>query len=321
MRKTLIILLLANICSTITHAQQKDFEGIISYKTELRSKTEIISDRALKNVIGIGNEETVFIKHGNYKQVSSRSTSYYLTKDQRAYLKYNGVDTLYYIDYSSDTTTVTNVFRSDEKRNIAGFECSLLTIQVGDASKRYYYAPALHMSSDYDKNNKIDRYDVFAKETSSLYLALYHENKTFSVAQTCTRLQQTAVDDSVFQLPKLPQKKFSYDDMVVPPEFNRAGGWTKYLQTNLNGQLGAKYLRIPKGEQTTSQQVMVMFLVNEYGRVSNAQVLDKKEVHPKLAEEALRVINESPPWKPATFLGEKTIFWLKMPITFEVTKQ
>ncbi|TMI78108.1 MAG: TonB family protein, partial [Bacteroidetes bacterium] len=101
----------------------------------------------------------------------------------------------------------------------------------------------------------------------------------------------------------------------------RAGGWTKYLQMNLNGQLASKYLRIPKGEQSVSQQVMVKFLINEYGKVSNVEVLNKKEVHPKLAEEAVRVLNESPPWKPATFLGERTIFWLQMPITFEVDKQ
>jgi hypothetical protein len=249
MRTAIIIFFSTKISFAITHGQQKDFEGIISYKTDLRSKSDIISERALKNVIGLGNDMTVFVKHGNYKQITGRSVSYYLTKDQRAYLKYNGVDTLYYIDYSSDTTTVTNVSRSDEKRNIAGFECSLLTIQLGDATKRYYYAPTLYMSADYDKNNKIDRYDVFAKETSSLYLALYQETKTFSLAQTRTKLQQTPVDDSVFVLPQLPQKKFSYDDMVVPPEFNRAGGWTKYLQMNLNSQVATKYLRIPKGEE------------------------------------------------------------------------
>ena len=321
MKTTIIIFFLTNISFAITHAQQKDFEGIISYKTDLRSKTDIISERALKNAIGLGSDVTVFIKHGNYKQITGRSVSYYLTKDQRAYLRYNGVDTIYYIDYSSDTTTVTKVSRSDEKKNIAGFECSLLTIQLGDATKRYYYAPALHMSADYDKNNKIDRYDVFATATSSLYLALYQDTKSFSLAQTCTKLQQASVDDSVFVVPKLPQKKFSYDDMVVPPEFNRAGGWTKYLQMNLNGQLASKYLRIPKGEQSVSQQVMVKFLINEYGKVSNVEVLNKKEVHPKLAEEAVRVLNESPPWKPATFLGERTIFWLQMPITFEVDKQ
>ncbi|HEV8284840.1 MAG TPA: energy transducer TonB [Chitinophagaceae bacterium] len=322
MKKTFIISCIAIIFSASIHAQQKDFEGILFYRAELRSKSPMISSRALQNIIGIGNEETIFIKHGNYKRVSENTVSYYLTKDQRGYLKFKGADTLYYIDYVSDTTAVTNISKSDEKRNIAGFECKLLTVQLsGDATKRYYYAPALYMNPEYDKNNKIDRYDVFAKETSSLYLGLYQESKTFSLSETCTKVQQATISDTVFELPKLPQKKFSYDDMVVAPEFNRPGGWTKYLQTNLNSQVAAKYLNIPKGEQMASQQVMVVFLVNEYGRISNAEVINKKEVHRKLAEEALRVINESPPWKPATFLGEKTIFWLKMPITFEVTKQ
>jgi len=111
------------------------------------------------------------------------------------------------------------------------------------------------------------------------------------------------------------------EDLIIPPEFTRTGGWQKYLQANLNGQLASKYIKIPKGEETGSQQIMVRFLVNEYGRVSSAEVLNKKEVNAKLAEEALRVVNESPTWKPATFLGEKIIFWFKLPITFQVSKQ
>ena len=50
----------------------------------------------------------------------------------------------------------------------------------------------------------------------------------------------------------------------------------------------SKYINIPKGEESASQTVYVKFLVNEYGRVSNAFVENEKEVHRKLAEEALR---------------------------------
>jgi hypothetical protein len=49
-------------------------------------------------------------------------------------------------------------------------------------------------------------------------------------------------------------------------------------------------------------------------------LVNKSEVHPKLAEEALRVISASPPWTPAAVLGEKIIFWYKQLITFEATK-
>jgi Gram-negative bacterial TonB protein C-terminal len=226
---------------------------------------------------------------------------------------------LYYLDYNSDTTAVTLVSRSDEKRTIAGVECKLLNVKLGTTTRKYFYAPSLYMNPDYDKNNTIGRYDVFAKEASSLYLGFEEENKSYSLVENCVRLQQTAVNDSVFNLPDLPRTKFSAEELVVKPEFARAGGWEKYAAANLDGKVAAKYLKVPKGEQMVSQQVIVMFLVNENGKVVSAEVINKKEVHPKLAEEALRVINESPLWKPATFFGGKITWWVKAPITFEVT--
>ena len=147
------------------------------------------------------------------------------------------------------------------------------------------------MNPEYDKNNRISRYDVYSKETSSLCLGSIEESQTYSVSETCIRLQQTEIADSVFKLPNLPHKKFVVEELITPPEFTRSGGFTKYLETNLDKELGSKYLKIKRGEETVSQTVIVRFLVNEYGRVSNAEVENKKEVHSKLAEEALRVVS------------------------------
>lgn len=308
-------------CLTIS-AQQKEFEGIIFYKTELRSKSEVLSDKVLKSIAAFGNNKTVYVKQGNYKQISGKCTTYYISKNQKVYYHFNSLDTLYYLDYTSDTTVVTNVSKSEEKRNIAGFECKSITIQSGDAIRKYYYSPVLYMNPEYDKNNRIGRFDVFAKETSSLYLDFSEENKIYSLSENCTRLQQTEVADNVFELPALPQKKFVIEELINPPEFMRTGGWTKYLETNINNELGSKYINIPKGEEVASQTVYIRFLVNEYGRVSKAVVENEKEVHRKLAEEALRLVNASPTWKPATIYGsEKTIYWLRVPITFQVAKK
>ena len=83
-----------------------------------------------------------------------------------------------------------------------------------------------------------------------------------------------------------------------------------------------KYINIPKGEEVASQTVYVKFMINEFGRVSNAVVENEKEVHRKLAEEALRVVNASPPWKPAIIYGsEKTVYWFRVPITFQASKK
>jgi Gram-negative bacterial TonB protein C-terminal len=62
-------------------------------------------------------------------------------------------------------------------------------------------------------------------------------------------------------------------------------------------------------------------MINENGRVANAEIANKKELHPRVAEEALRVVNSSQVWKPAVVLGEKVIFWYKQSIIFQVVKK
>jgi periplasmic protein TonB len=100
-------------------------------------------------------------------------------------------------------------------------------------------------------------------------------------------------------------------------EFN--GGmmaWKTYLERNLNTDLGAKYIKIPKGEKFAKQTVLMSFTIDVFGNVSNIIVDNLKEVHIKLAREAIRVLQESPKWIPAEQNGKKVIFRHKQSITF-----
>ncbi len=298
-------------------AQQKDFEGIIYYTVSLTSKSDLFSEKVLKTMLGMSNNYLVWIKQGNYRQSSDINDIYYLTKEQRVYIRFKKLDTLYYLEYNSDTSEVKKISHPNEKSNIAGLDCKLLSIRLNNSNIKYYYSPSLYMNPEYDKNNTIGHYDIFAKETSSLYLQWEEETIAYIITATCSHLKQTAVPDSIFQLPSFPKKKFSPDELTIPPEFTRPGGWAGYLQKSINPEITNHYLKIPPGTDSASQTVMVRFLVNEFGRVTYAEVENKKEVHPKLAEEALRVVNASPTWKPATIYGgEKAFYWLREPITF-----
>ena len=50
------------------------------------------------------------------------------------------------------------------------------------------------------------------------------------------------------------------------------------------------------------------------------QVLNKSEVHPKLAEEIVRDIQGSPRWIPAQFYGQEINGSIPQPIVFAVTR-
>ena len=67
-------------------------------------------------------------------------------------------------------------------------------------------------------------------------------------------------------------------------------GWLKFLSNNL---------RYPSSlqDKNIKGQVIIAFTINIHGRVENVKVV--KSLNPALDEEAIRVIQKSPKWKPA----------------------
>ena len=319
MKKAVSLFFVSMFCIN-TYSQPKDFEGRIIYKSNIQSKAPGVDDKVWHTILATGDQITTYVKQGNYKLSAGLSDQYFIHDKQQVFIKFKTIDTLYYMDYSFDTSTVISVSKNGPGKVINGYSCNSLTIKTSGAEKKYFYAPALYLNPEYDKDNTISQLNILSRETSSVWLEATNETDSYRSTLTCTQLVQESVANSVFDLPLLPQKKFSVDELLQPAVFKRAGGWLNYLTNNIDGSLGAKYIKIPKGEKEASQSVMVRFMVNERGVVINAEVLNKKEVHSKLAEEALRVVTSSPPWTPAMIYGEKIIYWQKQEITFQASK-
>jgi hypothetical protein len=308
------------ILTAMLSAQPKEFEGRIMYKTSIQSKVPGVESKIWHNVLTVGDNMTAYIKQGNYKLVSNLSEQYYIPGKQMRFIKFKNLDTLYYMEYSSDTAAVISVSKEGAGKTISGYACTPITIKIFSGETKYFYTPALYLNPEYDKNNTIGQLNVLTRETSSIWLESIADTKSYSITTTCTQLVQEQLNPNVFDLPPLPQKKLVIEELMQPAVFKRAGGWIKYLNSSLDGSVGAKYIKIPKGEKEAIQTVMVRFMVNERGIVMNAEVINKKEVHSKLADEALRVVTSSPPWTPAMIYGEKTIYWQTQPISFQATK-
>jgi hypothetical protein len=305
----------------ITYSQPKEFEGVVIYKVEVKSKIPGISDRTRRNVLALGDSVTTFIKRGNYRQLSGISDVYMISKMQKVFLRFKGIDTLFYMDYSFDTSRLLNVKRTDEQKLIKGFDCKSLTVETSTGTYKYFYAPSLYLNPEYDRNNTIGRYDIFAKETSSVWLAQSGEFSSYNLTETCIGIEQKKIEDAVFELPALPQKPFSFESVGTAPELSGKDGWINYLQGKIDAKLGAKYIKIPRKEESAMQTAMVEFTISVQGRPVDVKVLNEDEVHPKLEEEAKRVIAESPRWTPATLFGEKFPFFMRQPITFQASRR
>ena len=84
-------------------------------------------------------------------------------------------------------------------------------------------------------------------------------------------------------------------------------GWVNYLSRNL------RYPSQLKDSGITGQ-VILRFTITSKGKIEDIIVV--KSLHPLFDKEAVRVISESPKWKPAEQLGKKVQTTITQPINF-----
>lgn len=107
-------------------------------------------------------------------------------------------------------------------------------------------------------------------------------------------------------------KQNVYDVVEQMPEF--PGGMPamiEFLQTNLNYPKDAK-------KQNVGGRILVMFVVEADGSISNARVA--KKVFPSLDAEALRVVKAMPKWNPGKEKGKPVRVNFSLPIVFSPKK-
>jgi protein TonB len=99
-----------------------------------------------------------------------------------------------------------------------------------------------------------------------------------------------------------------------------ATAWGKYLQHNLRAEVAGDNIVLKRRQKDSLQKVIVSFLVDTTGNITEVQVENPEMVHPKVGAEAVRVIQQGPKWLPATINGAKVIYRQIQSITFIVSK-
>ena len=92
-------------------------------------------------------------------------------------------------------------------------------------------------------------------------------------------------------------------------------GWRKYLQENLEIDKIARKIKIPKGEKQLQQTVIVKFIVDRNGNISEIAA-ENNDLNSLCIEEAIRVIKISPRWIAAKQNGRTVNAYRRQPITF-----
>jgi hypothetical protein len=205
---------------------------------------------------------------------------------------------------------------------VDNYPCKRITISTTNYTERFYYTESLRNDPALEGRNTIGHFNVYVRETGgATYLWRQSEYGVATSTDSCVNVDQKSIDDHVFDLPALPQKKFDPSYMQSGPRFpGKEGAWLKYLQANLDSKLALKYVKIRKDQQEASITVQVEFVVARDGAISAIQVVNKKDVPSKLADEAVRVIQESPRWIPAQYYGQKITGAVRQPVVFALAR-
>jgi len=92
-------------------------------------------------------------------------------------------------------------------------------------------------------------------------------------------------------------------------------GWRQYLMKNLQINKVADQIIFPRGKKEIKQTIIVKFIVDRKGTISDVAA-ENMDADPYCIAEAIRVIKVSPPWVPARQNGRSVNAYRRQPITF-----
>jgi len=106
-----------------------------------------------------------------------------------------------------------------------------------------------------------------------------------------------------------------YNRADKEPEFP---GGEAAMSTYINKNLTYPQTAIDNG---TSGTVHVSFVVDEHGKVMDAQAMDGKNLGDDLVNQTLKVFSSMPMWTPGMVHGKKVKTRLEVPVTFELADE
>ncbi len=296
------------------------FQGTCVYRVSVRSKVEDLSDKDIKKVLTVGDLLTVTMKDGNFKLSTEYADTYIIKDDRKEYIKFRKIDTVFYLDFDSDTDRVTGIIRNNAVIEMGGFSCKGITIETSKVSRQYYYSTTVRTNPEDDKHDMLAQAAMYALETGGGLKMWIRTDYPYAIeVDSCIRVERKKVSDAAFRLPGLPISALFSAPRIFFPRF--PGGdtaWKGWVAETVNPKLAARYIKIPRGEKEAWETVILEFAVAEDGTISDIRVANPNEVNPRLAEEAMRVMRLSPKWVPATFYGETVKWTCQQGVEFDV---
>jgi hypothetical protein len=189
--------------STLTFAQNTNFEGRIVYKNKfsLPNGQDITAGASQQ----MGAEQDYYINAKNYKSIlNGAAVKMQLYKSaENKYYMIAGNNSVQVFDGSMETDKITKIEQLNGTFDILGRKCKGIIMIGSTAKTTYYFDENLKIDpSVYAKHNFGNWNDYMKASNGALPLKFIVENIQFTWEATATKIETRSIPDSEFELPK-----------------------------------------------------------------------------------------------------------------------
>lgn len=313
----LIVLILLGLNSK-NYCQKKYFSGAINYEISIQSKIVNYTENDFLLSLADSKLSTAYFNTTKMKLFNEYKNEFYDIETLTGFVRFFGNDSLFEIKEDS----ITILSKLSEEQFPYYDKIKNRTIELVILDTNYLGYKCFKETQLYYNDTIISIYlDTNSYHfATSLLLYKKYSNKYYTQIKRALSIYQSQVNDSITKLPNLPIGKDFNNAYSTNAYYNdkENKSWRKYLSENINASLGGKYIKIPKGEMSAKETVIVEFIIDKEGKITNAFALNKEFVHKKLAENALKVITNCKNWIPQMYKDKGVVSIKRQPITFQV---
>jgi hypothetical protein len=204
----ILVLIIALLTSVMSISQS--FEGKIIYQNTYESKTPNVGNGQLNLLMGTLQEYV--IKGGNYKSTFNgqfNQFQLYRSIENKLYNKFSNAEALFWSDGAIEGEKVIDLNIIKNKETILGMSCDELTMKTIKGVYIYYYNAKYSINPDLYKGHFFGNWYFYVKESKAVPLRIIMDTPEFKSISTAIKIEEHKVEDTYFELPKLPLKPIS----------------------------------------------------------------------------------------------------------------
>jgi len=197
--------LLAAACGSQPVQKGEVFEGVICYRVT------VLADPGQTGVARkMGNRTVSYYRQGEYHDVYSGEELQHIwyKRNNVEYTQLKGIDTLLYASCAEEKRPFERMEKKENDTTILGYTCNRLSLEYAGRKVTYWYAPELYIPGELFKDREFAFMNRYFAEANAAILMRSHEGPLFSTLSVAVSVERKRLDDSVFVLPELPEKKW-----------------------------------------------------------------------------------------------------------------